>query len=115
MRANSAAIIPRQFTGFPFAGPSLREASSRIHGFTAGGQAFFGVTDTIGNDDLRQQLGLSDSIAVQDVIMRRNEGLLILELITGMDEGVAEVTIFLPRMFFERFGCPEGTNPVGGP
>jgi hypothetical protein len=100
---NSAAIIPRQFTGQPYGGPVMRQIGRSAFGVTAGGQGFVGFTDTVGN----LQLGATNSIQAQDIIMSRNPGLLILELVSGRDEGVTNVLLSIPQT---QHGCPTGTT-----
>lgn len=108
--AGSAAIIPRQFTGQPHAGPAMRSIGESTFGMTTGGQVFVGLTDTIGNTRLS-----TNSIAAQDIIMRRHPGLFILELVSGHDEGVTQVALFLPAANEQgaHTSCPAGTSETG--
>jgi len=117
VRAGSAAVIPRQFTGFPNAGPRLRSASFFISGVTASGQRFNGLSDTVGNKDpdflsaLEQKLGRRPTqLDAQNEIRNRDPGLLIIELIDGANDLRENVTLRLPRSFTLDFGCPEGTG-----
>lgn len=109
--ANSAAIIPRQFTNSPYAGPAMRSLGSTAWGYTfnprtgAVGQSFYGFTETVGNDRLP-----GGSLAQQEHIMAANPGNLVLELVSGYDEGTTGVYLDLPST---AYGCPEGTSQTG--
>jgi hypothetical protein len=77
---------------------------------TAGGQVFARLTDTIGHQGLS-----SSAIEAQDIIMRRHPGLFILELVSGQDEGVTSVALFLPAADNQgsQTSCPTGTSELG--
>lgn len=104
--AGSAAIIPRQFTRSPLAGPSMRYIGRGAWGMTEGGQMFWRFTDTMDHNELAPR-----ALDAQDIIMARDPGLLILELVSGRDEGVSFVTLSIPAT---EHGCPTGTRQIGG-
>jgi hypothetical protein len=104
----SAAVIPRQFAGGAGRGGSasayLRSISPRIRGTTAGGQSFNGVDDVINDARIA-----STAFEAQNIEMNRDPGRLILELVTGYDEGHSTVTITVPGN-----QCPSDLSPAGG-
>jgi RHS repeat-associated protein len=109
VEAGSAAVIPRQFPGGGFANrgaatPYLRTISPYISGTTAGGQSFSGVSDVMDHAEVARP-----SLAAQDIIMGRDPGHLIIELVSGHDEGRTQVTVTLPAS-----ECPANTSPVEG-
>lgn len=105
VRRYSVAVIPRQFTGAPTGGPQLRAIGRGFFGQTDGGQFISGITDTVDHNDLA-----GNALAAQNIIMSRDPGHLILELVGGRDEGRTMVTFMIPRT---EHGCPQNTQPVG--
>ena len=107
--AGSAAIIPRQFTGEKYAGPQMRDIGRSAVGFVFGDegsilptQMFFGFTDTVGNAELS-----SDSIVAQDMIRENYPRKIILELVSGEDEGEKTAILILPAT---PHGCPDASK-----
>ncbi len=84
----------------------MRYIGRGARGVTRGGQRFFGFSDTIDHNELA-----NDAMTAQDIIMGRNPGALILELVNGRDEGVTSVTLLIPAT---EHGCPRGTTEKGG-
>jgi hypothetical protein len=97
----SAAIIPRQFTGQPTV---LRNIGRQVVGWTTSGQGFFGFTDAIDDD----RLGPT-AIQVQNMIMARDPGRLIIEIVGGRDE-LTDITMMVPAT---QYGCPMNTQQTG--
>ena len=60
-------------------------------------QSFSGITDVIGSNQVRN---------VRATLMKENPNALILELVTGRDQGLAPVEITVPG----GMGCPAGTH-----
>ncbi|MEI8296621.1 MAG: RHS repeat-associated core domain-containing protein [Pseudomonadota bacterium] len=104
----SAAVVPRQFPGGAGSGGSasryLRSIASEISGITAGGQSFTGVDDVINDGRIA-----ATALEAQNIEMARDPGRLLIEIVTGYDEGRTTVTIHLPGVV-----CPASTLPVGG-
>ena len=96
VQPGSAAVIPQQF-GTPKSG--LAPDLGRISGTTAGGQSFTGVTDVIGGKSPIPGMNVRDALELL------NPNLLIIELPTGSDEGVADVELTIPI----GRPCPTGT------
>jgi len=59
--------------------------------------SFSGITDVIGSNQVRN---------VRATLMKENPNALILELVTGRDQGLAPVEITVPG----GMGCPAGTH-----
>jgi RHS repeat-associated protein len=105
VRAGSAAVIPRQFTGADAAGPVLRQIGASARGRTGGGQTFYTFSDTVDHEDL------GNTAQAQQEIMRRAQGGLVIELVTGRHEGITSIWLDIPKT---AFGCPQGTMQVWG-
>jgi len=90
----SVAVIPKQWVSNR---AQLRASKDNISGTTSGGQAFYGISDTIGSNDVPD---------VQNFLMNRFPDTLILELISGRDEGITSVSIKIPH----TLNCPIGTQ-----
>ena len=103
VRAGSAAVIPRQFTGELPAGPVMRAIGKGAFGWTSGMQSFHGFTDTIGH------LALGSARQAQSEIMARAPGQFVIELVTGHAEDNSFVTLSLPPATPR---CPQGTTPM---
>jgi RHS repeat-associated protein len=103
--ADSAAVIPRQFTGQLAAGPVMRSIGASAWGITGEGQMFRGFTDTVGH----ARIGSAQQ--AQDRIMARAPGRLVVELVSGRHEGITAISLVIPET---PFGCPEGTVMVVG-
>ena len=95
--AGSAAIDPFQFQGGKAA---IRTVRNQISGITAGGQTFIGISDVIGGP---VPFGFSN---VRDYLRSLNPGALLIELISGTDEGTASITLTIPN----SMACPSGTS-----
>ena len=79
---NSAAIIPRQFGASGGTAPAwLRSLGPNVWGWTPTGQHFNTLTDVIDN-----RRTAPTAIGAQDIIMARDPGLLIVEIMGGRDE-----------------------------
>jgi RHS repeat-associated protein len=92
--AGSAAVIPSQWGGIS----TLRKHFQEISGTCGNGISFNWVTDTIGSNDVTD---------VQDYLMNKYPGMLILELPSIInDGGTQSVEITVPS----DMDCPSGTK-----
>ena len=102
----SAAVIPRQFTGQLTGGPFMRSIGAGTSGSVTGVN---GVTETFSG--LTQAIAMASmgtAQEVQNIIMARAPGQLVLEIVGGQDLGKdASVTINMPSL---GQGCPVGTS-----
>jgi RHS repeat-associated protein len=102
---NSAAIIPRQFTGELTVGPVMRGIGRGAFGSTQGGQWFSTFTDAINEASIAPS-----AQQAQDIIMARAPGALVIEIVGGRDEGTkSNVLLSLPP---GTPRCPDGTTVV---
>lgn len=90
----SAAVIPVQWVTNQ---ATLRSALHKISGLTTGGQRFLGISDIVGSKEVPN---------VKRFLMNIFPNTLVIELVSGTDEGVAGITITVP----ESIGCPQGTR-----
>jgi len=95
--AGSAAIIPQQFGGLPKS--SLAPYLGQISGSVGGRVIFAGVTDVIGGTSPIPGMN------VRDALQLLNPGTFIVELVTGTDLGVVNISLSVP----EPLSCPTGT------
>jgi len=96
---NSAAVIPRQWGGASALRPFLRSVRGSA-GIGSSSQNIVGIGDTVGSTDVAD---------VQNVLMNANPGMLILELVNGVDLGTVPVTLMVPA----GISCPCGTTETG--
>lgn len=80
----------------------MRELGNRVFGRTSEGQTFGRLDDVMDHREVA-----STTAQAQDVIMGRNPGMLILELVSGYDEGVTNVEIRIHG----SASCPTGLRP----
>lgn len=102
----SAAVIPQQFTGALTGGPKLRAIGASAFGTVTAAdgrvQSFKGITQAIGFAKL------GSASKVQSMIMARDPGALVIEIVGGQDFGKdASVALNLPNL---GEGCPAGTQ-----
>jgi RHS repeat-associated protein len=101
IRMGSAAIIPRQFgapAGTASMPPWMVSIAPIIHGWTADGQSFMGVTDVMADSSLGRT-----TLIQQDALMARDPGLLLIEIEGGTD---AYTTATIPWPADQQ--CPGG-------
>lgn len=100
----SAAIVPRQFTGQLTAGPKMREiglgATGTLTSRDGRTQSFKTFTDAVA------EAKLGDAREAQDIIMARDPGAVVFEIVGGTHYGEgAKFDITIPNLN----GCPVGT------
>ena len=102
----SAAVIPYQFTGAQTGGPDMRFIGATAFGTVTSSngritESFNGLTQAVG-------ASFGSAAQVQAMIMARDPGALVLELVNGRDLGPnASVIINVPTT---KYGCPAGTH-----
>jgi RHS repeat-associated protein len=96
---NSVAVIPRQWGGAGALRPFLPSARGSA-GSGSSSQSFGGIGDTIGSTDVPD---------VQNMLLNRYPGALILEFVNGADLGTVPVTLMIPA----GLSCPCGTTETG--
>ena len=110
IRKGSAAVIPRQWPNGAGknggASASLLSYGASVSGTTSGGQTFYGLDEVMDDRPLAKT-----TLEAQDVLMSRDAGKILIELVTGADEGKGndvKVTLSVPGSV-----CPAHTTPVG--
>jgi RHS repeat-associated protein len=97
--ANSAAVIPAQWGG----AQNIRGSLFLIGGTTGTGsstQTFHGLSDTIGSQDVPN---------VQTFLQNRFPNSVILELVSGTDQGTVPINLHVPP----DISCPSFTTETG--
>jgi hypothetical protein len=104
----SAAVIPRQFTGQLTGGPFMRSIGASTFGTVTGPrgatESFNAITQAVGN------LALGTAQQAQDIIMGRDPGALVIEIVGGTNTWKdAGLTINMPDL---GQGCPGTSLPA---